>query len=87
MTASNKTALQGLLGTFAGLEDGLEVLKELGKPIAHPQSLPVSPDALATAIEAAFTTVDPARQDVEAVLQCLQFLADDMSETLFVTTM
>jgi hypothetical protein len=86
VTSDDDSALTTLLSNFPGVEEGLDVLKGLCALTTYSQTVSVSYDALAAAVEAQFTDADPTKPDVKSVLECLQHLAKSMSESPFVVT-
>lgn len=91
----DKVAFKKVVRKYPGLADGLESLKTLGTPIAHPEmdrvhdgsQQPITDALLRELINKEYTADDPVKPDVEEVLGCLTFLAKQLHENLFVPTM
>ncbi|EFJ46055.1 hypothetical protein VOLCADRAFT_93557 [Volvox carteri f. nagariensis] len=88
----NKAVFQQFVSKYPGLQEGLESLKDIGTPIAHPEMVrmeegnkqPVTSMLLQNLINKEYSDDDPVKPDVEAVLRCLSDLAQELGESLFV---
>ncbi|KXZ51945.1 hypothetical protein GPECTOR_11g7 [Gonium pectorale] len=83
---------EDLVAEHDGLGSGLRLLKEMGNGAAHTATYcaadgseqPVTGQILRHAIDEEFDHDDPDRTNVEAVLKCLESLAGQLQEDLFV---
>jgi uncharacterized small protein (DUF1192 family) len=90
------TKYNDVVSQFAGLEEGLAALREVGVETAHPfqrpskngqpHSRPVTGDYLSVLFDAHFSEDVETKAHVLSVKECLLTLADELHEPVFVDT-